>query len=85
MNAQQSEVLDSIRGLVRSIPRDIGMYASLAEGIEPSGETLVNVYLDEPAGPRTLQASTEPQDDELTITQLRDELLDWITERRAAA
>lgn len=79
------QIIEDIRGLVHTIPRDIGMYASVSEGRDPSGEILVSVYLDEDKGPRILQSSTAPQDDELTLAELREELMAWINERRAAA
>ncbi|WP_275288831.1 hypothetical protein [Halomonas elongata] len=79
------QIIDDIRGLVRSIPRDIGMYASLSEGREASGEILLSAYLDESKGPRIIQAGTAPQNGELTLEEMREELLAWITDRRKAA
>ncbi len=77
-----SELIESIRGLVMAIPRDIGMYASISEGMEPGGEVIVSVYLDEPQGSRIMYGATSPTNGELTLEELRDELVNYIVANR---
>jgi|GEM_PF-6936070 hypothetical protein len=78
----ETSTIDQVRGLVASIPKHTGMYASVAEGFEPGGAVLISVYLEEPKGPRVLYASTQPVDDDLTLDKLREEVGEFITTHR---
>lgn len=80
------EIMDSIRGLTRAIPRDLGIYAGYSEGFFPERDglsvTTANVYVEIDGKPRVIQASTHPRDDELSLQGLRDELIELIGDHK---
>ncbi|WP_299231659.1 hypothetical protein [uncultured Halomonas sp.] len=79
---QSEELLTSIRRLTHAIPRDVGIYAGYSEGCHPerAGETVTHasVYVEIDGKPRVIQASTHPKDGELSLQELRDELVELI-------